>query len=1425
MTEVKVEAPTGFPGECPTNAYILDGFGHVVYMVSTVAPGHGGTEASILSRLRNAERELRSQSPLVFLDVATKELFTFYRLVDFQKDGKNIYGRLGLVLRQNKCINSFKSFLKAMDIIKVDNTRVRGLLFAALFIALRNSLLNDNMLVPLGMRTFLRAPPKSAAHFCDKPAESTRKVWDIEMVDLQLLAHGQLLVVNISRKFDDFCPLLDVLEVNLADDGTLCLNPGIVCLAPSGQMARYTDGEVITTSLSGVDVNRPGTARSEQQNPRLQEARRKSWMEQTLIWMAEQGVPDIYLQDKYWVEIEILLSRKEEQGLVNVDDSEAKTENFVWHRVLWPAQLCFYTQPPPPRTTKTSKTLDEDPVAFVQDWLLKSDERAREIARMGSANRDEVVGLDTQPIDNLDEDSGFGSTPHMHNAFSTGLPPGQMMYPTPPDMPFTQPTPGMSSMDGLGLTPAEATRSGPAIVEQQNDVNMLDRMDTSGVGTGTYDEDLFEDLPTHRFGTAGATDEPDWDFFEQQNAENGKDNTQSDDVEMKTGVTPGNNEEESNSPGLPIGNAESMLPPRLDGRASTQNVNSSSPPDLMESPSTKADPGTIAMVTPGDVESMLTVDVPSEDPTSLASIIQSHLPEQPSEVEVWKKPALPAGRGRRRSLFDSSEDVTATADHDARYTANGTFWFDAVSKDPHKKRDAEGSNMEDLTRNLSRHRSSSSESPKSEASSFYEIDNMDLSEEGTISSAQKWTEYEQYATALHLGPTTEELDQIHIENCKLLALLRPITLDHTWIPGTSPGPVDSIPGPSKRASISAMAAQILVDQLAQTSIPCEDEDTLQKNTASDVRFEKWGPIDSPYGRLEPVTFSGLTKSNESVVQSDSTRRLQSLEQHQLSLSRTDKDLIISSTAFSLWEHLNLQPKGDPKDVQSFCIHPASANLEMGCATFLERLGETYTNCNLGDHSIGEIAGMSNNGLVSWSNGDNALQKLEQCCERLGTALARLPPTSDNIVIYMIMMPESDLSPLSLVQAFCILFEAYGKACNKQHSVELGLQIIPFDFVASPDTLVVRSPEEYLKLAVEVYNRFPSTAFDDRRAYCASAIVLAESPRRRIRFDMAGHNNPSSEIGTRCLHVSYSYSQNQRWIVAAWTDERGFRALTMCYSVKGAGRSKSKPRSEIIRDIWEVSLDLMVKERHRWRLVVARDGFYEISEINEWTTQFNNKTGTNTCSLVLIAVDLNPTLVAQTPMPSAKTAQGATPQQPLHNYSTPVSTPQASTTSPDQYLNATPTPSGSIPMNAATPPEVSFDPTNEPDLTVQDPTEEAWSVVLPFGLNQSHENITCRPAMLSGFLLKRQGLRDEDGLARLGVHLIHTSTLSGPLDADEGKRKAVVAAREELLRDIIGQFRGLVTLAKTRGCTESVHNVVPWHVATAVKGARVLNKWM
>jgi mediator of RNA polymerase II transcription subunit 13, fungi type len=1413
MVDTKGEVSPGFPGDCPTNAYLLEGFAHVVYMVSTVAGGSAGNEAATVSRLKNAEKELRSQSLLVSLDLESNELFTFHRLIDFQKDGKNIYGRLATVLRHNQCIISFKSALRATDLLKDEHSRLRAFLLSAVLSALKPGLVDETNFVPLGTRTFLRVQTSKGAQTWDTPEIEERTIYHIDMINLQLLSNGQLLVTNVTRKPEHFQAVSEILKQTVNDENISSLEPGILCLAPTGQMARYTNGQVISGSLEIPKISHPVTAQSDIKDSHMHDARLRVWKEELSIWLANQGLPQSGWIDDYWVEVEILLSEKLEKE--DADAHSTGSDQLIWKRLLWPAQFCFYAQKHVGDVLAEASLPEDDPFEFVRDWMLRSEERARAIAGNPVSR---PIDYENEPqhgmADSMEEDIGFDSTPQMHNAFSTALPPSQMMYPTPPDVPFMQATPGMSSVDGIGMTPAETTRLGPVGAEQLQDIDMLDHIDTSGVGTGTYDEDLFEDLPTDRFGVVGTADEPDWDFFEQHNASfddqpgRGEVLTQDSALEgdaiPEDTCTPKHDQED---------NEDSMLPPQIPESTSGRPAASALEQAQLEMITADSTSAMITKPATIEVQEAIATDVPANHPVSPQAESRSIIQQDPA-AEIWKKPPIPPSRGRRRSLYDSSEDLTATSNNDERYSANGAFWFDAgPSARPSTEEEIGGGHMNtssSLHGVPSPHRSSEGSS-ESETSSFYELSEMDLDEDGPPAK-RKWTEYERTSTSVDLDPTAEELGTIEADTQHLLRLLRPLNLDHTWMFDSPCGSIVPTPTPSIKPEHASMVAQILVDQCSQTSVIRDAELRLQTSPADSSRPNISGPLEGPYGRLEPATMSALAKINDGAAQNDAANRLSMLERHQLSVLRGEKALLLSSPALSLWETLNLQPKGGKKNVQAFCMHPASACLETGCYLFLERIREVYVSCNLGDHDFGQLGGTSNNGLVSWSDHDEVALTLQQSCERLGTALARLPPASNNIVIYMIHVPGSAVSPVTLVEGFCVLFEAYVKACNKQNPIELALQIVPIDFVASPDTLVVRSPQEYISLAIEVYNRFPPSQLGDKPATCGSAVVLHDSPRRRIRFDMAGQSGSGSGTGGQCLHLSYSYSENKRWIVAAWTDERGFRALTMCYGLQEGGKI-SRPHSAILQDMWEVSQELMGKEQRRWRLIVAMDGHYDPSEVNEWATQYNNNTGPTKCALALVSVDLAPMLTPQISAVQPKTTQGTTPQQPLHSYGTPGSTPQGSTTSPDQYLTATPTPSGSVPVNAPTPPEVVFDPNNEADLTVQDATEESWSVVLPFGLNQSQAVLESRPAMLSGYLLKRRGIRDEDGLSQLGVNLIHTSTAQSP------------AAREELLKDVLGQYRGLVTLAHTRGCIDSVQDVVPWHVAASIKGARVLNKWM
>lgn len=82
------------------------------------------------------------------------------------------------------------------------------------------------------------------------------------------------------------------------------------------------------------------------------------------------------------------------------------------------------------------------------------------------------------------------------------------------------------------------------------------------------------------------------------------------------------------------------------------------------------------------------------------------------------------------------------------------------------------------------------------------------------------------------------------------------------------------------------------------------------------------------------------------------------------------------------------------------------------------------------------------------------------------------------------------------------------------------------------------------------------------------------------------------------------------------------------------------------------------------------------------------------------------------------------------------------------------------------------------------------------------------SVASGYLVKRAGPRDEDGLIPLGVNLVH----------GQKPYKAV-------LKEVLGMYRNLGTLARVRGVVDPVKSVLPLHVAAARKAWKMLVETM
>ena len=158
------------------------------------------------------------------------------------------------------------------------------------------------------------------------------------------------------------------------------------------------------------------------------------------------------------------------------------------------------------------------------------------------------------------------------------------------------------------------------------------------------------------------------------------------------------------------------------------------------------------------------------------------------------------------------------------------------------------------------------------------------------------------------------------------------------------------------------------------------------------------------------------------------------------------------------------------------------------------------------------------------------------------------------------------------------------------------------------------------------------------------------------------------------------------------------------------------------------------------------------------------------------------------------------------YSTPVSTPQANIVSPEQTTTPA-TPMRETSTLAATPGAESA---TEPDADsfLIDATDQTWGAIVGHRLGNSTTLLEVRPALASGYLIKRTGIKIEDPPVVMEVNLVHT--------------EATPRAYEPLLREMLCYFRGLGTLARARGVTDREMDVRPWHIAAAEKGVRALH---
>ncbi|KAK5995142.1 Mediator of RNA polymerase II transcription subunit 13 [Cladobotryum mycophilum] len=552
-------------------------------------------------------------------------------------------------------------------------------------------------------------------------------------------------------------------------------------------------------------------------------------------------------------------------------------------------------------------------------------------------------------------------------------------------------------------------------------------------------------------------------------------------------------------------------------------------------------------------------------------------------------------------------------------------------------------------------------------------------------------------------------------------------------------------------------------------------------------------------RIAPRQIPGRETNSEPVRPSN----LYQIPSPHLEVRRADVKLSVLPSAVTFWESLGLAPSSGTKNINAVCVFPGWNGMGDNVRTFLDRVKSVYEFLKLGTFENMALGQDLDDGLLPYevdriSTSPDATvtghgSALIESMDALRGPFSSLTITETNFVIYFVYSPGNPGTIVEACTAFQRFFETYQKLVTTKQKApqnELVLQLVSMDFLSSPTSVVVTPAAELIKLCMETYDR--CTLFGGPMP--APAIRIEQPLPRIIDFKLTNTASASLIRENSCIHISYAQSVDDRWVTAAWTDDRGNQQATASYCLGRKGKPQSRSMNEVAHEIWETTLELISVWKVHWRIIITKCGPMHQHEMEFWVDLARTEINA-TVNMILMTVDTNPSLQLLPPvmkLPGSATAF----------YTTPVSTPQANVVSPEQ----TTTPARDSSAAATTPGDNTAVDTDA-DAVLADVTDQTWGAVASHRLSNSTSILEVQPALISGYLIKKTGMRVEDAPVVMEVNLVHTETMP--------------RAYEPLLREMLSHFRGLGTLARARGVVDREADARPWHVAAAEKAVRAL----
>ncbi|KAJ5727240.1 Mediator complex subunit Med13 [Penicillium malachiteum] len=1399
-----------FPGGASTNVHLIDGFSTIYWRIYTEEPGIANQPEGPA----NGYTILKHLGRLKDLEVSALGSITSHDLVrslssEVQTGQQRPQQGQPAARRPDGYSSSaaiYASFISA----------VTG--------AISLQLIRSHGALPLGSRTLFTAVEAVGYESPRVDNESSFARAYLTTLYVQLNATGTITISTQTIAQDGiqrlYSPQYDIADLAQLQQGT------DIWLSPNGTVARLVTANVESPTAVSPDAPAP-----------VNWAPRKAqWKSDVARWLLNFGLHVDTNEEEPWVEIEVwepFFARLSGETRRQNDDAQSP---LPLKRMLWPARFCFrrvssQVQSPSIRNSWPLGSTD-DPLDFAERWpsqvesILANHQKQPVPIIEEPPSKDE--NMTSPKADSLD---GFESLARM--AQYPDLPAANLVYPTPPDGAAVVGINNSTAQNDLFPDDTYSNNLSPAVAQHPKNIANAELSPDMGVGTGHYDasddEDLFGEMKDRDFGSKGITD-ADFSFFDDPEFEDmdaDPPNAEPDEPEQPA-LKEENRPEEIAVDGTATTTADYSEAPDVAGTLVkevnvTEDRNEPEPVDEpMKSPSPALSP-------------------PSEGPTIISPPL--------SPVEVKKilfsgaqkqDPGRPDNNRSQPGHYQPVAFEKKIGDWDQKYGSAGKFWFssgnapDASGQPssaiptiglPHRARNGSNTTQAKLAgkgatpNTLANSNQTQSDSSDSETS----YDSDDMSSESppsppTLLSLKRKRVPSESDIQSAMSPAKsagapDPSGNFKVENCAFLGNFLANFSDWTFTGYFSAFPAQQLPVIVRKEDQISIA-QLLIDQVTQSSLNhslggCIDLFSLEsENLSWRTHLEDSSSLGEA-SKLDLKSYISLRDDLPVAPSQPASKEtpkglIARIPAPHVRMRRGKEYLEALPPAVSFWETFGLEPAHGAKDISAYCIHPYAAT--KSADAFLSLFGLHYQSCNLGSHSRGDKSMAFENGLKSWDSETSSyasmMQSLKSICEELGTDLSQYSPSADNCVVYIINPFPHAAALADICAAFWHLFQQIAADTDRQQGQpinEVVLQIIPLSFIMSQDSMVVPTQSEYMNLSFEVYSRCRPKESSISPLLCAPAVLLADPLPKAINFRLAPDKASPLQDG-RSLHIACSKSSDQRWVSVAWTDGTGSIQTNMSYCLRYRNRGTTRAFAEIRNEIWAITRHIMDKFQARWKMILVNCEPIDPEEVEAWSTLVDqqNKLRPGFIELTVMAVSTIPELVLE-----AASSQMTT--NVLNFSSTPISTPNPSVSvaSPEQSGNAL-TPSAAY--NAPTPTDPSLEP--DSDVILTDIMDESWAVVLSHRLNSSPHVTEFRPALASGYLLRRKGTSDNDGVFTMTANLIHS------------QRPA--AAHEAVLKDILGMYRDLSSLARARGMRSVQENTLPWHIATALRAQELLS---